>query len=193
MRKEKYKLHQTIPAGIRALVTDCYILSSENAEDFVNLFNCLAEMYKPKNPLEWFAVKKLCHLLWEDQRMSRIKAAIIETAHAVKEARAKERMLINQIEGLAANFPDKYDKKSVQQAIKGAKIPQHIIEAEAFVERVDVLSTVEKMQMANEARQELVCRQLEEAKTITQLPEKNNDNKNSPHGEKDNSAEDKAA
>jgi plasmid rolling circle replication initiator protein Rep len=193
MRTKKSKIHEMIPAEIRALVTDCSILSSENAEDYENLFNCLAEMYEPKNTIQWFAVKKLCHLLWEDHRVNRIKAAIIETAHVAKEAREKEGFLVNQIKGLAADWPEKYDKKSVQQAIKDAKVPQRVIEAEAFVERLDALLTVEKMQMANEARQEMVCRQFEEAKIITQLPEETKDNKNSTHGEEDNSAKDEAA
>jgi hypothetical protein len=179
-QKSTSKLLKMIPREIRAIIMDRPILTSESQEDNDNLLLCFAETYKPKDVVQWFQVKRACVLLWEEQRMHRVKSAILETAPVMEDARRQEAILIRQYKSLAAAHPDKFDKKSIQQAIKDAKVPARIIETKAFVERLSVQETVEKLQLSNEARQRFVHEALAEHRTIEVLPEMANDNEEEP-------------
>ncbi|MEJ2377212.1 MAG: hypothetical protein P8Y71_17990 [Pseudolabrys sp.] len=171
-----------IPSAIRAIIMERPLLASENPDEYDDFFLFVVETYKPEE-IDWFDVKKLCHLMWEEHRMNRLKPAILETAPVAEEAHSKETMLINQYKGLAAEYPDKYNKKMVQQAIKGAKVPARIIDAKAFVERLPELETMEKLQLSNEAQQRVFRQQLADRNTIQPSPKKanNNDNEDEPH------------
>jgi hypothetical protein len=178
--KSTAKLLKMIPREIRAIIMERPILTSECQDEYDNLLLCFAETYKPKDLLQWFDVKRACVLSWEEQRMHRIMPAIIETAPVVEEARSKEAVLIQQCKSLAADHPDKFDKKTVQQAIKQAKVPARIIEAKAFIERMPELEALENLKLSNEARQRLAHQALAEWQTIEVLPQMANDNEEEP-------------
>ena len=179
-QKSTSNLLKMIPREIRAIIMDRAILTSESQEEYDNLLLCFAETYKPNDVVQWFEVKRACVLSWEERRMHCIKPVILETAPVVEEARCKEAILIRQYKSLAADHPGKFDKKSIQQAIKDAKVPARIIEAKAFIERMPALETLEKLQLSNDARQRLVHEALAERQTIEALPEKANDNEEEP-------------
>ena len=177
--KSTSKLRKMIPPAIRAIIMERPLLASENPDEYDDFLLFVAETYKP-DKLDWFDVKKLCNSMWEEYRMNRVKPAILETASVKEEARSKEAMLINQYKSLAAENPDKYNKKMVQQAIKDIKVPPLIINAKAFVERLPELETMEQLQLSYEARQRVARQQLDDRNTIELSRERANDNEDVP-------------
>ena len=179
-QKSTSKLLKMIPRAIRAIIMDRPILVSESEDEYDDLLLCLAETYKPKDVFQWLNVKEACVLLWERQRMHRIKPAIIETAPVVEEARQREAALVAQYKDLAAAHPDKISKKDLRQAIESAKVPEWLIDAKALVERLPILEIVEELDLSREARLRLVLEALAEWQTIEVLPEMANDNEKEP-------------
>jgi hypothetical protein len=178
--KSTSRLLKMVPREIRAIIMDRPILTSESQEDYDDLLLCFAEFYKPKDVRQWLNVKRACVLTWEEQRMHRIMPAILETAPVMEDARCKEEMLIGQFKSLAAQYPDKYNKKDIQQEIKEAKVPTRCVEAKAIVERMSVLEVVEKLLLSKGARLRLVHEELAECQTVEVLPQTANDNKEAP-------------
>ena len=177
--KSTSKLRKMIPPAIRAIIMERPLLASENPDEYDDFLLFLAETYEP-DKLDWFDVKKLCIAMWEERRMNRVKPAILETAPVAEQARSKEAMLTKQYKVLAAEHPDKYNKKMVQQAIKDIKLPPLIINAKAFVERLPELETMEQLQLSYEARQRVARQQLDNRNTIELSREKANDNEDVP-------------
>jgi hypothetical protein len=171
--KSTSKLLKMIPPAIRGIIMDRPLLASENSDDYDDLLLFLVELYKPK-ALDWFDVKKLATLKWEAMRMSGIKPAILETAPAAEAARCKEVTLTNHYTALLADHPDKYDKKSIQQAIKDATVPVRIINGKSVVERLPVLEVMEKLELSNEGQQSLFLQRLAD-RDILNLRKTNDD------------------
>lgn len=176
------KFHDAIPGAIRPLILECPLLASEDPKIYHGLLIQLWGLLRPKNVLQWLDLKKLVDLIWEGVRLGRIKAEIINSAQKVSLSRlllsmTNERVCdftpsgnVTQAEESAVNwFTDPVAKKEIQALFAKFNYSQKTIDAVAFVQHVDKLATLEKMQVSNEARQLAVRRQLEEEQEILQL------------------------
>ena len=176
------EFHDAIPAAIRPLILECSVLPSEDPQGYRNLLIELWELLRPKSALQWLDLKKLVDLTWEGLRLGRIKAEIINSVQKKSLSQLLLSMTNQRVcdftpsgnvtqaeEGATKWFIDPVAKKEIQTLFAKFNYSQNTIDAVAFIQHAAELATLEKMQMANEARQFAVRRQLEEEQEILQL------------------------
>jgi hypothetical protein len=171
-----------VPAEIRVLITERHILSSENPKHYDEVLKALIKLFRPKDILQWFGVKNLQNLLWEQYRMNRLKPAVIETARKDGLVRLLSSIanasVVNSMEAQEAAtqwFADSSERERVGDLLRRYNLSESAIDAKAFLLHADQLQTLEKMQLSNEARQYELLRQLEqERQFLIDQPTTNN-------------------
>jgi hypothetical protein len=184
------EFYDDIPAAIRPLILECPVLPSENPKFYSDLLVELWRIFRPTNALQWFDLKKLADLIWDEQRLGRIKAEIINLAQKKSLSQlllsmTNERVCnytpsgnITQAEECAVNwFTDPVAKKEIQAQIAKFGYSQKTIDAKAFIQHADVLATIEKMLASNEAQKLVVRRAFEERQNVLELQADSTDGK----------------
>jgi len=132
--------------------------------------------------MQWLDVKKLQDLIWEQQRLSRIKPGVIDSA----QKRALSSLLLSMTnetrldytpsgnvtraeESTIDWFSDSVAKKKLEEQLGRFSYSQDTIDAMAFVEQIDALLAVDKMQMSAEMQQAAIRARLEEECGVLQL------------------------
>lgn len=182
MRTTLSKMYDAVPTEIRPLVSERHILSSEDPRRYDALFDCLAKHFRPRTLMQWLDVKKLQDLIWEQQRLSRIKPGVIDSA----QKRALSSLLLSMTnetrldytpsgnvtraeESTIDWFSDSVAKKKLEEQLGRFSYSQDTIDAMAFVEQIDALLAVDKMQMSAEMQQAAIRARLEEECGVLQL------------------------
>jgi hypothetical protein len=189
MRTMLSKMYDAVPAEIRPLVSERHILSSEDPRHYDDLFDCLAMHFRPRNLMQWLDVKKLQDLIWEQQRLNRIKPGIIDSA----KKRALSSLLLSMTNEMRLDytpsgnvaraedsavdwFTDPVAKKKLEEQLGRFGYSQDIIDAMGFIERMDALMALEKMKMSNAAQQFALRGRLEDERRALPLQSDTNDN-----------------
>jgi hypothetical protein len=181
----------TVPVAIRSLVANRPLIGEEDPKAYDALFKELVKSYQPKNVSTWLRVHRLCVLIWEQQRMIRIKPGIIVTAAIFETEQLKLLIFARQALAFAAEWPNKVSRKQALKEIEKAKgdTDLRLIESKAFAQRIEILEILERLQISSEARQEFVCRQLDADQPILKLPKTGNDNRKGKNGNADGGSE----
>ena len=171
-----------IPPEIRSLVLVRDVLPGEDANSYDSLLVALKNLLVPKDVLQWLDLKHLQDLIWRQARLSRITPGIIQSA----QKKALSSLLLSMTnesvcdftpdgnvtraeEQALAWFTDPAAKKELQELLSKFNYSQDTIDAMAFVERAEVLATIDKMQMSNVAQQFALRQRFEERPEVLQL------------------------
>jgi hypothetical protein len=65
-----------VPAAIADLFAQPPLLAAEDPESFQRLWMAVAAAVQPKDVIEWTWIKDIADLLWEAQRLRRMKSAL---------------------------------------------------------------------------------------------------------------------
>jgi hypothetical protein len=198
--------YKIVPPQIRPLVSHRNILASEIPQDYDNLFTSLIAMYSPKDARQWLRIKELQDLIWEKQRMSRMKSAIIdfEQVGAVEDILQSLPMEFRM--GIASPrmekpvldwFADQKERKKLVDLLKCFNRSEATVDARALVRCLPDVERLERLEAANQLRQQMHYQRFDEDLIIHQLPKKTNDNNQQPaelgycqNGEDESSAAD---
>jgi len=181
--------YTSAPLEIRSLVSQRHILASESAHLYDNLFKSLAAFFKPTTVPQWLHLKEFHDLVWEQQRMSRIKPAIIDSAQktvvlAVLESLpgdVKKQLGSPIMSGLMSTwFTPGRKRQALQRLLKTFNYSKDAIDGMAFIQRINEIEMLEKFQATNDLRQQMLYRQLNEETAINVVPNRANDNEESP-------------
>jgi hypothetical protein len=69
----------TIPAELLGFFEHPPVLINESSEDYDQVLTSTIKTIEPKNTFEWLLVKDLVDLTWEDRRLGKVKADIVNS------------------------------------------------------------------------------------------------------------------
>src|SRR5215203_5249120 len=94
------EFERVIPSEIVSLFNEPPLLPGEDAESYKRLLTGVSVSVEPKDVIEWLWVKDVVDLLWETQRLRRLRSAMLISSRM----RALEQVLSNNQEPGADDY-----------------------------------------------------------------------------------------
>jgi len=176
-RKPKPKMLEHVSGPVAKILEQRPLITGEEPADYDDLLAHIATAVKPKDAVEWIWVKDVVDLVWEAQRLRRLRAALLMTARIMAMSDIL-RPLINQdndIMSLLAVVGDDTATKTAKgwtrgetEAVEEAEelLEDHGLDidavmAKAFVSHIKELEQIERMMTTAEIRRDKVLNEIE--------------------------------
>jgi hypothetical protein len=141
------------------------LFEAESAADYNQLYDRLRSAVSPKDVIEEIWVRDLADLVWETNRLRRLKAKLMDAASRQILVAVLQELGLDSFtarnDAFAYTSGDGRAKVKVDQMLANAKIDRGMIEAQTLAARISDFERFDRLIMSSESRRNAVLREID--------------------------------